>query len=130
MNINSILFFLFSCQMKCTKIEHVATTLSTCRGDICTNRALILKILLLRISLSNFHSNKISVLPSDDEVDESKLFFFHGKLRVHIIAAQDLPDTDTAFFNIDSKDVTDPYVTGELGYAGIFRVRHLSIHKS
>ena len=61
-------------------------------------------------------------MSSDDEVDETKMFFFHGKLRVHIIAAQDLPDTDTAFFNIDSKDVTDPYVTGEIGYAQIFKV--------
>jgi hypothetical protein len=44
---------------------------------------------------------------SDDEVDESQLSFFHGKLRIHIIAAENLPDTDTAFFNIDGKDVTD-----------------------
>ena len=48
--------------------------------------------------------------------------FFHGNLRIHVISAEDLPDTDTAFFNIDGKDVTDPYVTGDLGYARIFKV--------
>jgi hypothetical protein len=49
--------------------------------------------------------------------------FFHGKIRIHVISAEDLPDTDTAFFNIDGKDVTDPYVTGDLGYARIFKVQ-------
>ena len=43
-------------------------------------------------------------------------------MRVHIIAAENLPDTDTAFFNIDGKDVTDPYVTGDLGFARILKV--------
>ena len=60
---------------------------------------------------------------SDDESDDSKLVFFHGKLRIHIISAENLPDTDTAFFNIDNKDVTDPYVTGDLGFARLFKVQ-------
>jgi hypothetical protein len=59
---------------------------------------------------------------SDDELDESEMCFFHGRLRIHVISAEDLPDTDTAFFNIDGKDVTDPYVTGELGFAQLFKV--------
>jgi hypothetical protein len=67
---------------------------------------------------------------TDDENDESKMSFFHGKLRIHVISAEDLPDTDTAFFNIDGKDVTDPYVTGDLGYARIFKVLTSKYHFS
>ena len=52
--------------------------------------------------------------------------FFHGRLKVHVIEAQDLPDTDTAFFNIDGKDVTDPYVTGDLGTARLFKTRYIN----
>ena len=35
-----------------------------------------------------------------------KKMFLHGQLKIHVIKAYDLPDTDTAFFNIDGKDVT------------------------
>ena len=35
----------------------------------------------------------------------------HGDLRVHVIAARDLPDTDNTFFNISRGDWTDPFVT-------------------
>ena len=59
-------------------------------------------------------------------MDESRLTFFHGRIRIHIIAAEDLPDTDTAFFNIDGKDVTDPYVTGDFGYARLFKTRYIA----
>ena len=51
--------------------------------------------------------------------------FFHGRLKVHVIEAQDLPDTDTAFFNIDYGDLTDPYVTGDLGPARLFKTRYI-----
>ncbi len=61
----------------------------------------------------------------EDEVDESKMQFLHGLLRAHIIAAEDLPDTDTVFFNIDGKDVTDPYVVGELGHARLFKTKYI-----
>ncbi|CAB4065983.1 PLD1_2 [Lepeophtheirus salmonis] len=42
--------------------------------------------------------------------------FLHGELRVEIVEANDLPDTDNFLFNIkrcfgQEKDVTDPYVT-------------------
>ena len=51
--------------------------------------------------------------------------FFHGRLKVHVIEAQDLPDTDTAFFNIDGDDYTDPYCTGDLGTARLFKTRYI-----
>ena len=41
------------------------------------------------------------------EPDQSHMTFFHGHLLVHVIEAADLPDTDTAFFNIDRDDYTD-----------------------
>jgi hypothetical protein len=65
----------------------------------------------------------ISVHAGEDEVDESKLPLLHGALEVHIIEAENLPDTDTAFFNINGKDCTDPYVVGELGHARLFKTR-------
>ncbi len=60
-----------------------------------------------------------------EDVDESEMQFLHGVLHVHIISAEDLPDTDTAFFNIDGKDVTDPYVVGKLGRARLFKTRYI-----
>ena len=57
--------------------------------------------------------------------DESKLTFLHGLLKAHIIKAIDLPDTDTAFVNIDRKDYTDPYVVGNLGTARVFKTRYV-----
>ena len=62
----------------------------------------------------------------EDEVDESKLHFLHGQLRVHVQRAADLPDTDTVFFNIDGKDVTDPYVTASLGQARLFCSKYIA----
>ena len=47
--------------------------------------------------------------------------FLHGRIRVLVDRAEGLPDTDTAFWNIDAKDFTDPYVTGDLGEARIFK---------
>ena len=49
----------------------------------------------------------------------------HGKLWVKVIAAENLPDTDTALFNIDADDYTDPYVVGNLGTARIFKTRYI-----
>ncbi len=51
--------------------------------------------------------------------------FLHGKIRAHIIAAEGLPDWDTAFFNISGKDTTDPYVCGELGHARLFKTKYV-----
>jgi len=42
---------------------------------------------------------------------EEEIPFLHGDLRVHVIAARDLPDTDNTFFNISRGDWTDPFVT-------------------
>lgn len=56
-------------------------------------------------------------------MDESKLIFLHGRIHIHIDRAEDLPDTDTVFFNIDGKDITDPYVTGTLSTARIFKTK-------
>ena len=43
-----------------------------------------------------------------------------------VYEAQDLPDTDTAFFNIDGDDFTDAYVTGTI-YKTIFYPAYLQI---
>ena len=51
--------------------------------------------------------------------------FFHGKFKVSIIEAEGLPDTDSSFFNLIGKDVTDPYVIGELGNARLFKTRYI-----
>ena len=40
---------------------------------------------------------------------EEETNFLHGTLKVHVIAARDLPDTDSTFFNINREDWTDPY---------------------
>ena len=52
--------------------------------------------------------------------------FLHGKLWVKVGAAENLPDTDTCFFNIDADDYTDPFVVGMLGTAKIFKTRHIN----
>ena len=52
--------------------------------------------------------------------------FLRGILKVHVIRAEELPDVDTAFFNIVSKDVTDPYVNVYLGEARIAKTRYLN----
>jgi hypothetical protein len=53
------------------------------------------------------------------------MLFLRGSLYVRVIRAKGLPDTDTAFFNIARKDKTDPFVTGELGTARIFKTRFI-----
>ena len=68
--------------------------------------------------------NELS-FPGEDEVDESGMTFFHGRLKIHVISAEDLPDTDTVFFNIDGKDFTDAYVTGDLGSARLFKTKYI-----
>ena len=45
-----------------------------------------------------------------EELTDTNALLLHGQLRVHIVQAKDLPDTDKAFFNISQGDLTDPYV--------------------
>ena len=59
------------------------------------------------------------------ESNKSNLTSFHGRLKIQIFGARDLPDTDAAFFNIDGKDYTDPYVIGDLGTARLFKTRYI-----
>jgi hypothetical protein len=61
----------------------------------------------------------------DHDEHESHLLL-HGRLYIKVIAAKDLPDTDTAFFNIDKKDKTDPYVSADLGSARLFKTRYIA----
>ena len=49
--------------------------------------------------------------------------FLHGHLTFFIDRAENLPNTDKAFFNIDSTDVTDPFVTGEMGPVWLFKTK-------
>ncbi len=62
---------------------------------------------------------------SSDDVDHSGHTLLHGRLYIKVIQAENLPDTDTAFFNIDGDDVTDPYVCGSLGTARLFKTRYI-----
>ena len=41
-----------------------------------------------------------------------------GKIVFNIYEAKELPDKDTALFNLFGKDVTDPYVVGEIDREG------------
>ena len=50
----------------------------------------------------------------------------HGRLVFYIDRAEGLPDTDTAFWNISGKDVTDPFVSGEIGPAWLFKTRYIN----
>lgn len=47
----------------------------------------------------------------------------NGFLQVHIDQAENLPDTDTSFFNMFGKDVTDPFVTLKMGDVELFRTK-------
>jgi len=55
---------------------------------------------------------------SDDELGAPLL---HGLLKIHVIEAKDLPDTDNAFFNISRGDLTDPYVELELADTSLIK---------
>ena len=78
---------------------------------------------------TNLHSFPIllilSISGEVEVVDYSKMAFLHGRIRIFVDRAEGLPDTDTAFWNIDRKDFTDPYVTGDLGEARIFKTRYI-----
>ena len=67
----------------------------------------------------------LSISGDVEVVDYSKMAFLHGRIRIFVDRAEGLPDTDTAFWNIDRKDFTDPYVTGDLGEARIFKTRYI-----
>ena len=56
----------------------------------------------------------------------TKMPLLHGRLAFFIDRAEGLPDTDTAFWNIDRKDVTDPFVSGEIGPTWLFRTRYIN----
>jgi len=59
-------------------------------------------------------------------VDQGECKFFHGRLKVHVIEAGNLPDTDTVFFNIDRDDFTDPFVTLEVGTTRLLKTKYIS----
>ena len=82
--------------------------------------------IILETNLCRFPVLLILSISGDVEVvDYSKMAFLHGRIRIFIDRAEGLPDTDTAFWNIDRKDFTDPYVTGDLGEARIFKTRYI-----
>ena len=53
-------------------------------------------------------------------------YIFHGKLKVHVIEARNLPNHDRAFFNIFGKDVTDPFVVCEVGPTCILKTKYIN----
>ena len=55
------------------------------------------------------------------EDEDSSTPLLHGLLRVHVIEAKDLPDTDNSFFNISRGDLTDPYLELELGHTSLLK---------
>ena len=58
-------------------------------------------------------------------MDGSSDGHLHGTLTIKVIAAKNLPDTDSNFWNIRSKDVTDPFVRGDFGTEMIFESKHI-----
>ena len=52
---------------------------------------------------------------------EEETNLLHGTLKVHVIEARDLPDTDSSFFHIARGDWTDPYVVVYDGEERIYR---------
>ena len=81
---------------------------------------------ILRTKLCSFPVLILLLISGEVEVvDYSKMAFLHGRIRIFVDRAEGLPDTDTAFWNIDRKDFTDPYVTGDLGEARIFKTRYI-----
>ena len=63
--------------------------------------------------------NNYKNISAEDEDSSSPLL--HGVLRVHVIEAKDLPDTDNSFFNISRGDLTDPYLELELGHTSLLK---------
>ena len=51
--------------------------------------------------------------------------FLHGTLKIDVIEARDLPDTDNAFFNISRGDWTDPYVVVYLDKTELCKTAYL-----
>ena len=60
-----------------------------------------------------------------ETMDGSNDGHLHGTLTIKIIEAKDLPDTDTNFWNIRSKDLTDPFVRGDFGTEMLFQTKHI-----
>jgi len=56
-----------------------------------------------------------------EELPDTNALLLHGQLRVHIVQAKDLPDTDNAFFNISRGDLTDPYVELRIGDSSLLK---------
>lgn len=57
--------------------------------------------------------------------DEEGLPFLHGTLKIHVIEAADLPDTDSAFFGIDRSDATDAFVIMSLGETVLLKTAYI-----
>ena len=74
-----------------------------------------------------FSVTSFLLLGDRDVLDEdANMTFFHGRLKVRVIAAENLPDTDNFMWGIDKDDKTDAYVTGDLGGARLFKTRYIS----
>ena len=56
---------------------------------------------------------------------EEETNFLHGTLKIHVIEARDLPDTDSSFFNISRGDWTDPYVQISLDNTELCKTAYL-----
>ena len=55
---------------------------------------------------------------------EDELPLLHGTFKIHVIEARGLPDTDTAFFNIDRGDLTDAYVEVDIGHHQLMKTAY------
>merc|ERR1711936_1401011 len=56
---------------------------------------------------------------------EEEVNFLHGTLKIHVIEARDLPDTDSSFFHISRGDWTDPYVQISLDNTELCKTAYL-----
>ena len=54
------------------------------------------------------------------------MILLDGKLEININRAENLPDTDTAFFDIVDSDLTDPFVTVELDETELCQTKYIN----
>ena len=47
----------------------------------------------------------------------------NGLICAYIDKAEDLPNTDSSKFNLSGSDLTDPYVTGQMGPMVLFKTK-------
>ena len=61
------------------------------------------------------------VLYDTQGISTSKAVLLHGRIRITVYRAHELANTDTACCWVNEGDLTDSYVTGNIGHDEIFK---------